>query len=202
MSAARPAHPVDPVRPAGVDRSARSAGFTLVEVLVALMVVALGLAALLTAVSSAARSSGSLRDKTLAQWVALNRIAEVRLMVNKIAPTNDTAEVQLGNRTWHYDTRYFDTNMPTVKRISVRVWAGNSKAGGNPVAEAIGFYGTALSQPGGSNVDWTQGSTLASAAQAGAGALGVGGTTTVTPTSAPTTTPTGSGTGTGGSATP
>ncbi len=135
-------------------------GFTLVEVLVALMVVALGLAALLTAVSSAARASSSLHEKTLAQWIALNRISEVRLMVNRIAPTNDAAQIDFGNRTWHYDTRYFDTTIPTMKRITVRVWAGDTKSGGNPVEEATGFIGQALSQPGGSNIDWTQGSTL------------------------------------------
>jgi general secretion pathway protein I len=135
-------------------------GFTLVEVLVALMVVALGLAALLTALSSAPPASSSLHEKTLAQWIALNRISEVRLMVNRIAPTNDTARIDFGNRTWHYDTRYFDTSIPTMKRITVRVWAGDTKSGGNPVAEATGFIGQALSQPGGSNVDWTQGSTL------------------------------------------
>jgi type II secretion system protein I len=40
------------------------AGFTLVEVLVALMIVAIGLSALMVAVSGTARTSGYLRDKT------------------------------------------------------------------------------------------------------------------------------------------
>ena len=183
-------------------RRRQARGFTLVEVLVALMVVALGLAALLTAVSSAARSSGALRDKTLAQWIALNRIAEVRLMVNRIAPTNDTAQLEFGGRTWHYDTRYFDTSIQTVKRISVRVWAGDSKAGGNPVAEAIGFFGTALAQPGGSNVDWTAGSSLNPAANAGAGAAAAPTGTSVNPTapSGATVTPGSGGNGASGGA--
>ena len=64
-----------------------SGGFTLVEVLVALVVVALGLAALMVAVQGAARTSGYLRDKTLAQWIALNRLAEVRLTANKSGTT-------------------------------------------------------------------------------------------------------------------
>ena len=73
-------------------RSAREAigrrrGFTLVEVLVALVVVAIGLAALMVAVSGTARTSGYLRDKTLAQWIALNRLTQVRLTVNKMAQT-------------------------------------------------------------------------------------------------------------------
>lgn len=134
-------------------------GFTLVEVLVALVVVALGLAALMTAVSGTARTSGYLRDKTLAQWIALNRIAEVRLTVNKLGETNDTAQIDFANRTWHYDTRYFDTSIASMKRVVVRVWAGDAKTKSNPLAEATGFLGSSLATPGGSNIDWTAGTT-------------------------------------------
>jgi len=140
-------------------RQASNRGFTLVEVLVALMVVALGLAALMTAVSGTARTSGYLRDKTLAQWIALNRIAQVRLMTNRLGDTKDTGQLVFANRTWHYDTRYFDTTFPSTKRIVVRVWAGDAKTKGNPVATATGFLGADLTVPGGSNQDWTQGTT-------------------------------------------
>jgi prepilin-type N-terminal cleavage/methylation domain-containing protein len=169
-----------------------SGGFTLVEVLVALVVVALGLAALMVAVQGAARTSGYLRDKTLAQWIALNRIAEVRLTANKsgttapvtvtstlptstsnsnsssssssnFSSTNDTGQLQFAGRTWHYDTRYFSTSFPDMKRIVVRVWAGDAKTKSNPIAETTSFYGTSLGQPGISNIDWTVGSTAASA---------------------------------------
>ncbi len=117
-------------------------GFTLVEVLVALMVVAMGLAALMIAVSSTARTSGYLRDKTLAQWMALNRLSEVRLNLNKFGQNTDTGEVYFANRTWHYDTRYFDTSITTMKRVVVRVYAGDAKTKGNPVAESTGFLGS------------------------------------------------------------
>ncbi len=145
-------------------RRAASGGFTLVEVLVALMVVAIGLAALMTAVSSTARTSGFLRDKTLAQWIALNRLAEVRLTVNRLAQSStnaDTGELQFANRTWHYDTRYFNTSIASMQRVVVRVWAGDAKTKGNPVAEAATFLGSAIGIPGVSNVDWTTGSTAA-----------------------------------------
>ena len=86
-----------------------AAGFTLVEVLVALVVVAIGLAALMLAVSGTARTSGYLRDKAIAQWIGLNRLTEVRLNTNKFGTNTDASEVTFANRTWHYDTRYFDT---------------------------------------------------------------------------------------------
>jgi general secretion pathway protein I len=148
-------------------------GFTLVEVLVALMIVAMGLAALMTAVSGTARTSGYLRDKTVAQWMALNRLSEVRLNLNKFGQNTDTGELNFANRTWHYDTRYFDTSIATMKRVVVRVYAGDAKTKGNPLAESTGFLGSAIAVPGSSNVDWTTGSTAATAATPG--------TTPVTP---------------------
>jgi general secretion pathway protein I len=137
-----------------------SGGFTLVEVLVALMVVAMGLAALMVAVSGTARTSGYLRDKTLAQWMALNRLSEVRLNLTKFGQNADTGEINFANRTWHYDTRYFDTSIATMKRVVVRVYAGDAKTKGNPLVESTGFLGSSVGQPGSSNtnVDWTLGS--------------------------------------------
>jgi general secretion pathway protein I len=129
-------------------------GFTLVEVLVALMVVAMGLAALMVAVSGTARSSGYLRDKTLAQWIALNRLTEVRLNMNKFGQNTDTGELVFAGRMWHYDTRYFDTSIATMKRVVVRVYEGNAKAKGNPLSESTGFLGTSLSAPGTGDMDW------------------------------------------------
>ena len=135
-------------------------GFTLIEVLVALMVVAMGLAALMTAVSSTARTSGYLRDKTLAQWMALNRLSEVRLNLSKFGQNTDMGEIYFANRIWHYDTRYFDTSITSMKRVVVRVYAGDAKSKGNAVAESIGFLGGSLATPGGSNVDWSKGSSV------------------------------------------
>jgi len=142
----------------------RNRGFTLVEVLVALMIVAIGLAALMTAVSATARTSGHLRDKTLAQWIALNRLTEVRLTVNKLGQSADTGQLEFANRTWHYDTRYFDTSIGGMKRVVVRVWLGAAGTKSNPLAESYGFMGSSVATPGSSNVDWTAGTSAASAA--------------------------------------
>jgi general secretion pathway protein I len=147
----------------------RCRGFTLVEVLVALMIVAMGLAALMVAVSGTARTSGYLRDKTLAQWMALNRLSEVRLNLNKLGQNTDTGEIAFANRTWHYDTRYFDTSFASMKRVVVRVYAGDAKTKGNPLAESTGFLGKSVGTPGSSNMaDWTVGSTLPTGAAPGA----------------------------------
>jgi general secretion pathway protein I len=132
-----------------------SQGFTLVEVLVALMVVALSLAALMNSVSSAARSSEHLRDKTVAQWIAMNRIAAVRLNVQKFGDPGDKGEIEFANRKWRYDTRYFETNNATIRRVVVRVWPADAKKDAGSLAESASFLGSALTQAGQSNnVNW------------------------------------------------
>lgn len=144
--------------------SRRTRGFTLVEVLVALVVVALGLTALMVAVNGTARTSGFLRDKSLAQWIALNRLSEVRLNVTKFGQNTDTGELDFGSRKWHYDTRYFDTRIPSMKRVVVRVYLGDAKTKGNALAQAVGFLGSSVSPPGSTTADWTAGIVTATAA--------------------------------------
>lgn len=158
----------------GIPARASSRGFTLVEVLVALAVVALGLTALMVAVSGTARTSGYLRDKTIAQWIALNRLTQVRLQVNKLGDTQDTGQIDFAGQKWHYDTRYFDTQFQSMKRVVVRVYPGDTKTKGNPIAESTGFLGGSLGIPGGSNVDWTVGSTLSTGALCAPGTTGSG----------------------------
>jgi len=132
--------------------------------MVALIIVAMGLTALMLAVSGTASASGYLRDKAIAQWIALNRLTEVRLnLQQKPGQNGDTGEIDLANRKWHYDTRYYDTEFPSMHRLVVRVWAGPANQKGNPLGEYTSFLGSDLATPGGSNVDWTQGSTAASA---------------------------------------
>ncbi|HEY5020760.1 MAG TPA: type II secretion system minor pseudopilin GspI [Steroidobacteraceae bacterium] len=98
-------------------------GFTLLEVLVALVIVAFGMGAVLAALSGAAANVGALREKTLAQWVALNRVADARL--NLQGPQTGTTEGDVkgfGNGNWHW--KQIITSMqevPGLLQITVSV---------------------------------------------------------------------------------
>jgi general secretion pathway protein I len=65
-------------------RTAVSYGFTLLEVLVALAIVATALGASLRAIGSLTQNAGALRTATLASWAAENRLVQIRL--NGVAP--------------------------------------------------------------------------------------------------------------------
>ncbi|MGE7991493.1 type II secretion system minor pseudopilin GspI [Pseudomonas sp. NPDC089554] len=63
-------------------RGARQTGFTLIEVLVALAILAVAMAAAARATGLMTQGNGLLRDKALALLAAQNRVAELRLEGN------------------------------------------------------------------------------------------------------------------------
>ena len=75
--------------PTPMKHSSLARGFTLLEVLIALAIVAMSVGALLGTVTSSASNIIYLKDKTLAEWVALNRLTEVR--IDKRCPTRANA---------------------------------------------------------------------------------------------------------------
>jgi general secretion pathway protein I len=96
-------------------------GFTLVEVLVALAVVAIALAAGMRALAQSADGASSLKLRTLALWVAQNRLAQAQLV--RPWPSRGTRtgdETQAGIRFVWRET-VSDTPNPAFRRIEIVV---------------------------------------------------------------------------------
>ncbi|MCW8828445.1 MAG: type II secretion system minor pseudopilin GspI [Gammaproteobacteria bacterium] len=102
-------------------RRTESTGFTLLEVLVALAVVAVALAALLKGVSSSALNEAYLRDKNFAHWVAMNVVAERQLGLQQEALLSDRGEVEMGGQRWQWRARLLDTFDAAIWRLEVEV---------------------------------------------------------------------------------
>ncbi len=77
-------------------------GFTLIEVLVALVIVALGMAALLETLGSAADTASWLRDKTFAQWIAFNQLELTRLSGSAPSAGTTNGELDYAGRHWRW----------------------------------------------------------------------------------------------------
>jgi len=104
-----------------ISRGPRARGFTLVEVLVALAIVAIGMAAVLGALTSSANTSAYMRDKTFAQWVALNQIAMLRLSGQPTPTGNSDGDTDYAGRKWHWRREVTALQIPGVVRIDVKV---------------------------------------------------------------------------------
>ena len=117
------------------------AGFTLVEVLIALAVVAIALVALVRAAGVQVQSFDALRERTLAGWVAANVVTETRLATAFPPIGRSDGHAQFGGRDWTWQREVQATRDAEIRRIDVRVYLGNSQ---QPSASLSGFAGTAL----------------------------------------------------------
>jgi general secretion pathway protein I len=133
----------------------RHRGFTLIEVLVALVIVALGMAALLGTLSSAADSTIFLRDKTFAQWVGLNRIAELRLAARPPNLGKSKGESEFAGRRFQWEQEVLESAIPGVLRIDVSVSAlEQGRSGAARLATVSGAVGEAIAPPSSPPVSW------------------------------------------------
>jgi general secretion pathway protein I len=104
--------------------SGRGHGFTLVEVLVALAIVALSLPALLFALDQQVDGTAYLRDKSLARVVAANKIEELRLLAaarGRLLQGSESGEARLADRDWYWWIDSSATDLPSFSRVAVSV---------------------------------------------------------------------------------
>lgn len=126
-------------------------GFTLIEVMVALTIVALSLTAVTASMSQMIDASQAMRDRTYASWIAQNRIAEFRLASDMPDVGASNGEVEFANVEWAWRAVISETGVDELYRIDVSV----SLAGEDDVIRMVtGFVG-APGAPGEANRAWS-----------------------------------------------
>lgn len=101
-------------------------GFTLIEVMIALAVLAIALAASVRAAGEQARAHEMLRDSTYARWVAANLIAETRLNENWPAPGVREGQSLMAGRIWRWRLTITDTPDGDMRRLDAAVFDGSA----------------------------------------------------------------------------
>jgi len=138
-------------------RGRATRGFTLIEVLVALAIVTVGMAAVLGTLTSSTNTVVYMRDKTLATWVALNQIATVRLSGQVPSSGKSDGDVDFAGRKWHWHQEVNGTQLTGMARIDVSVRPADSRSTNDDTgwySTMSGIYGDAVGLPRGDLPDW------------------------------------------------
>jgi general secretion pathway protein I len=115
-------------------------GFTLIEVLVALAVLAIALAAVMQTITHSIDLTGNLRDRNLALWVAQNRLVQHQVTLNWPTPDTTEGNVEMAGRTWHWREQVSTTPEAQMRRIAIEVRT-------DPAKESLARLNGFLEQP-------------------------------------------------------
>lgn len=97
-------------------------GFTLIEVLIALAVLAIALVAFVSAGAQNADYATYIRDRSVAQWVARNQLAEYQLQSDWPSVGRSDGDTDMGGSQWHWEAEVQNSPDPQVRRIDMRVY--------------------------------------------------------------------------------
>jgi general secretion pathway protein I len=118
----------------------RIGGFTLVEILVALAIVAIALAAGMRALTQAADGATALKARTLALWVAQNVLARAQLATPSPQPGITTGEETQAAARFRWRATIAPTPNPAFRRIEIVVAAPD--APDYALAQLTGYLGS------------------------------------------------------------
>ncbi|MDH3400340.1 MAG: type II secretion system minor pseudopilin GspI [Chromatiales bacterium] len=96
-------------------------GFTLVEVMVAVVIVAVGMGAAILSVNQNVYNASYLRDKIIASWVAENRLTELRLAGTTPKVEETTGESEMGDVQWLWRQKVSETGVANLLRVDIEV---------------------------------------------------------------------------------
>jgi general secretion pathway protein I len=139
-------------------------GFTLVEVLVALAIVAVGMLAVFKVIGDTANNVAYLRDRSFAAWIADNQLTELRLAGEMPSVDETKGQVEFAGRRWHWVQKVATTPVEGLRRIDVSVRREDDAEDSSLITMA-GFIGAAATATAPSHTFW----------HAGAGGDGGGG---------------------------
>ena len=111
--------------------------FTLLEVMIALAVLTIGLLTLEKVSSQNTIQTAYLKDKTLAQWVAINRVNEVKLLPVWPDIGTSSGSEDMARQTWQWRMKVSETPDKGMRKLEVDVKKEN--VDGEPVVRFLSF---------------------------------------------------------------
>ena len=106
---------------ASTDKPAGASGFTLLEAMVALVIVALGMMAVNTQLNRYAVAASFVETKTLASWVATNQITALSVGNEWPGVGREEEDVEFAGRQWRCQIVVSETDVKNLHRVDVEV---------------------------------------------------------------------------------
>lgn len=114
-------------------------GFTLLEVLVALAVVALALTAMIKSSGDVTANIAYLQEKTRAHWIAMDRLTELRVAREWPSTGTERDEVDMYGIEWTWIQDVQETSVEDMRRVDVSVFPTEEGDEDSPPATMTGF---------------------------------------------------------------
>lgn len=99
----------------------RDHGFTLIEMVAAVAVLAIAMAAILSGMARYADNAAHLRERTIGLWVAHNRLTEIELQPVWPDVGRSDGEMELAGRKWKWQAEVQKTTDDKLRRIDIDV---------------------------------------------------------------------------------
>lgn len=99
----------------------RVRGFTLLEVMIALLVITLGMGAVINTTTESSWKSSILKEKTIAGWVAQNQLALYRAKRTWTNAKTQSGDVEMANTEWSWELKVSATDDPSLRRLDIEV---------------------------------------------------------------------------------
>ena len=101
----------------------KARGFTLIEILIAVAVLAVAMSALISGMARYADNAAYLREKTVALWVAHNRLTEIDLEPAWPSLGKSDGDAEMAGIEWRWFVTVAETPDADVRRVEIRVQA-------------------------------------------------------------------------------
>ena len=120
-------------------------GFTLLEMLLAVIVIAVVGTTISSAISGVAGQTFSLERRTIAHWIGQNQLHQLRISLRQqpraLPEGKDTTRVYMGERDWEVVTEVKATDSPLLRRVEVDVFELREGERFGPFEHGVAFVG-------------------------------------------------------------
>lgn len=112
-------------------------GFTLIEVLLALAIIAIALTAILKVTAQNIENTQRIKEKSISHWIAMQAVTMIQLGLITIEPSQEATQVtKMLHQKWYWRAKLSETPIKKMQQITITM---SPKQAGPFHAELVAF---------------------------------------------------------------